>query len=166
MILRVHFALIPYTKGNFWGWFISLLINLFEGTAFNHVWFELKSPTNRNLAWDIGGWFSPWRAVIPEALSKYYVEDFVAEYPITQEEWNILEAKANSLIGRRYAVLKLLMLSFARVLKLKWVSKLPGITCTEGVSTILKSIDLYKGDPGLTGLVELEIQTLLWHRVF
>ena len=165
MILRVHFALIPYTKGNFWGWFISLLINIFEGTAFNHVWLELKSPT-RNLAWDIAGWFSPWRAVPPQGVSRYYLEDFTAEYPLTQEEWDIVEREANNLIGRKYAVVKLLMLSFARVLKLNWVSSLPGITCAEGVSKVLKSINLYKGDPGLTGLVELDIQTLLWNRVF
>lgn len=163
MILRIHYALIPYTKGNFWGWFISLLINVFEGTAFNHVWLELESPT-RNLAWDIGGWFVPWRAVIPSMVKKYYLEDYNAEYTITQEQWNIIEREANNLIGRRYAVLKLLMLTFARALKLKWVSKLPGITCTEGVSTILKAINQYKGDPGLAGLIEVELATLLWNK--
>jgi len=165
MILRVHFALIPYTKGNFWGWFISLLINIFEGTAFNHVWLELESD-KRNLAWDIGGWFSPWRQVFPAAVKKYYVEDYCAEYPITQEEWSVVEREANLLIGRRYAVLKLLMLTFARVLKLTWVARLPGITCTQGESTVLKSINQYKNEPGLAGLVEIETTTLLWSKKY
>lgn len=166
MLLRIHFALIPYTKGNFWGWFISLLINIFEGTAFNHVWLELKSENRRNLAWDIGGWFSPWKAVLPSTCLKYYVEDYCAEIEISEQEWDVIEKEANNLIGRRYAVLKLLMLTFARTLKLQWVAKLPGITCTEGVATVLKSAKLYTNEPGLAGLVEVQLQTLLWNKVF
>jgi hypothetical protein len=165
MLLRVHFALIPYTKRNFWGWFVSLLINVFEGTAFNHVWLELKSE-NRNLAWDIVSWFSPWKAILPSTGLKYYVEDYCAEIQVTEEQWKILEKEANNLIGRRYAVLKLLMLSFARVFKLNWVAKLPGITCAEGVATVLKSVKLYTNEPGMAGLVEIDLQTTLWNKVF
>lgn len=58
------------------------------------------------------------------------------------------------------------MLTFARVLKLKWVAKLPGITCTQGVSTVLKSINQYKGEPGLAGLVEVDTATFIWSKKY
>lgn len=165
MILKIHYALIPYTKGNFWGWFVTLLINVFEGTPYNHVWFELKSP-NKNLAWDISDWTSKFSKVLPVTLLKYYVEDYAAEYEITQQQWDILEKEANNLVGRKYAVVKLLMLTFARIFKLNWVAKLPGVTCTQCVAIILKSINLYKGEPGLAGLVEIDLATIMWNKVF
>ena len=166
MILRIHFALIPYTRGNFWVWFITLLINVFEGTPFNHVWFELKSD-DKNIAWDISGWLSKFRKVDADVLTKYYLEDFVAEYSITQQQWDIIEKMITAtLVGRKYAVAKMLMLSFARYFKLKWVASLPGVTCAEAAAMILKSIDLYDELPGLAGLVEIKEATKTWKKIF
>jgi hypothetical protein len=165
MLLRIHFALIPYARGNFWGWVISLLVNIFEGTPFNHVWVELKS-NDANLAYDITGWSGVFRMFRIDTLTNYYVEDCVVEYNISQLQWDMIEKTATTLIGRKYAVAKMIMLSFARYFKFKWVAILPGVTCTESTAMILKSISLYDGEPGLAGLVEIEAATKTWKRIF
>ena len=157
MKLTFYFVMTPKRR-SLRAWITSGVIRWFEGKSYNHVFAVGEDESKRSTCWNIFSWRKPWSEYEPQGVIDAYDTMKSVELEVTSEEYTLFTSKLNSLVGRHYAVGRLLLIPLYRVTRWDFLTKLPGVTCTNGVARGLQSAGLWKCDvpPEMAGLDEVE----------
>lgn len=159
--LRLHCVNIKFEWKNFFGWAVTWLIRIIERKSFSHFYPEVENIKDyfyyESHAWDIPGWFFPWKKVDVNILNYHYVPVEIIDIKLTKEETDILIDHFENYAGRRYAVGRLFAIVLYRIIPAKIFLKLPGVTCASTVAEGLEKIGLWNHScpPKIAGLKEV-----------
>lgn len=139
-------------------WITSGVIRWFERKSFNHVFAVGEDENLTKTCWNIFSWRKPWEVYDHQNVIDAYDTMKSVEIEVTSEEYALFANKLSGLVGRRYATGRLLLIPLYRATRWSFLTKLPGVTCTDGVALGLQSAGLWKCDvpPEMAGLEEVE----------
>lgn len=156
MKLTFYFVMTPKRR-SFRAWLTSGVIRWFEGKSYNHV-FAVSDDSTTKKCWNIFSWRKPWLEYDPQNVIDAYDTQKKIDLDVTSEEYSLFTHKLSSLVGRHYAVGRLLLIPLYRLTHWNFLTKLPGVTCTDGVALGLRSAGLWSSSvpPEMAGLEEVE----------
>lgn len=157
MKLIFYFVITPKRR-SLRAWITSGVIRWFEGKSFNHVFAVGEGANATKKCWNIFSWRKPWLEYEPQNVIDAYDTMKSVEIEVTSEEYALFSDALSGLVNRHYAVGRLLLIPLYRATRWSFLTKLPGVTCTDGVAHGLQSAGLWKCDvpPEMAGLEEVE----------
>lgn len=157
MKLTFYFVITPKRR-SLRAWITSGVIRWFEGKSFNHVFAVAEDENRMKKCWNIFSWRKPWLEYEPQNVIDAYDTMKCVELEVTSDEYARFTDALSGLVNRHYAVGRLLLIPLYRATRWKFLTKLPGVTCTDGVALGLQSAGLWSCDvpPEMAGLEEVE----------
>ncbi len=158
MKLAFYFVITPKRRSTR-AWITSGVIRWFEGKKFNHVFAVAEDENRMKKCWNIFSWRKPWLEYESQNVIDAYDTVKRIELDVTYDEYSKFTTALSGLVNRHYAVGRLLLIPLYRATRWNFLTKLPGVTCTDGVAFGLQAAGLWKCDvlPSMAGLEEVEI---------